>query len=235
MTPLAAARLVNVALYQAGWFACVLGGASGRPWLGAATGLALVLVHLALVERRADEGKFVALAALAGTAIDSAQQAAGTVAFPSGHYAVWLCPVWLTLLWAQFATLPCHSLAWLAGRPIVSALLGAAGGPLAFLAGERLGGRPSQNQSLGTRIEDRVEDDPDDGPAKRLVDRQREDRRGCRRPAAGTGLRVRIRPSNPSAIWIAGPADATKDAIALVEAGKALTSRSELTPKDYKP
>lgn len=138
--PSVAARLVNVGLYQAGWFACVLGGAGGWPWLGAATGLALVLVHLALVQRRADEATFVALAALAGTAIDSAQQAAGTVAFPSGHYAAWLCPIWLTVLWAQFATLPCHSLAWLAGRPIVSVLLGAAGGPLAFLAGERLGG-----------------------------------------------------------------------------------------------
>lgn len=137
--PLAAARLVNGVLYQAGWFACVLGGASGRPWLGAAIGLALVLVHLAFVERRADEAKFIALAALAGTVIDSAQQAAGTVAFPSGHYAAWLGPVWLSVLWAQFATLPGHSLAWLAGRPAVSGLLGAVGGPLAFLAGERLG------------------------------------------------------------------------------------------------
>ena len=140
MMPEAAARLLNLSLYQAGWFACVLGGARDRPWLGAAAGLALVLVHLALVERRAEEAKFVALVALAGTAIDSAQQGAGTMTLPSGHYAVWLCPAWLTVLWAQFATLPCHSLAWLAGRPIVSALLGAAGGPLAFLAGERLGG-----------------------------------------------------------------------------------------------
>ena len=140
MKPEAAARLLNLSLYQTGWFACVLGGAHGRPWLGAAAGLALVLVHIALVERRAEEAPFIVLAALAGTAIDSAQQAAGTVAFPSGHYAAWLCPGWLTVLWAQFATLPCHSLAWLAGRPIVSALLGAAGGPLAFLAGERLGG-----------------------------------------------------------------------------------------------
>jgi hypothetical protein len=140
MMPIAAARVVNAALYQAGWFACVLGGASGRPWLGAAVGLAAVLVHLALVERRADEARLVAFAALAGTAIDSAQQGAGTVSFPSGHYAAWLCPIWLTVLWAQFATLPGHGLAWLAGRPIVSALLGAIGGPLAFLAGERLGG-----------------------------------------------------------------------------------------------
>ena len=140
MTRLAAARLANLALYQAGWLACVLGGARGRPWLGAAAGLALVLAHLALVERRAEEAKFVALAALAGTAVDSAQQAAGTVALPSGHYAAWLCPAWLTVLWAQFATLPCHSLAWFAGRPAACALLGATGGPLAFFAGERLGG-----------------------------------------------------------------------------------------------
>jgi len=140
VTRLAAARLVNLALYQAGWFVCVLGGAHGWPWLGVVAGLALVLAHLALVERRVEEAKFVALAAVAGTAIDSAQQAAGTVAFPSGHYAGWLCPAWLTVLWAQVATLPGHSLAWLAGRPIVSALLGAVGGPLAFLAGERLGG-----------------------------------------------------------------------------------------------
>ena len=140
MTGLAAARLVNLALYQAGWFACVLGGARGRPWLGAAAGLALALAHLSMVERRAAETKFVALAALAGTALDSAQQSAGTAAFPSGHYAAWLCPAWLTVLWAQFATLPCHSLAWLSGRPVACALLGAAGGPLAFFAGERLGG-----------------------------------------------------------------------------------------------
>jgi hypothetical protein len=153
VTPLAASRLVNLALYQAGWFACVLGGARGRPWLGAAAGLAPVVAHLLLVERRSAEVRFVLAASVMGTAIDSAQQAAGTVAFPSGHYSVWLCPAWLTVLWAQFATLPCHSLAWLAGRPIVSALLGSAGGPLAFLAGERLGGVTfPQGRTIGCAV-----------------------------------------------------------------------------------
>jgi hypothetical protein len=138
--PGAAARLLNLALYQAGWFACVLGGARGRPWLGALVGLAPVVVHLALVERRLEEARFLAVVSVAGTAVDSAQQAAGTLAFPSGHYLAWLCPVWLTVLWAGLATLPRHSLSRLAGRPVACALLGAAGGPLAFLAGERLGG-----------------------------------------------------------------------------------------------
>jgi hypothetical protein len=131
--------VLNLGLYQTGWFACVLGGAHGWPWLGALAGLALAGAHLALVERRGAEVALVVAVSVAGTAIESAQQAAGTVAFPSGHYAAWLCPAWLTVMWAQFATLSCHSLAFLAGRPVTCALLGAAGGPLAFLAGERLG------------------------------------------------------------------------------------------------
>ena len=38
-------QLVNYTLYQIGWFACVLGGASHRPWTGCLIALILV-VHL---------------------------------------------------------------------------------------------------------------------------------------------------------------------------------------------
>ena len=40
------AHLVNYTLYQIGWFACVLGGASHRPWTGCLIALTLVGVHL---------------------------------------------------------------------------------------------------------------------------------------------------------------------------------------------
>ena len=43
------ASLVNLCLYELGWFACVLGAAGQRPWLGMALGLAFLCVHLALV------------------------------------------------------------------------------------------------------------------------------------------------------------------------------------------
>jgi hypothetical protein len=42
-------------------------------------------------------------------------------------------------LWMAFATTLNHSLRWLASRPWVAALAGAIGGPLAYLAGAKLG------------------------------------------------------------------------------------------------
>ena len=43
------ANLVNLCLYQVGWFACVLGAATQRPWFGTGLGLVLLCLHLALV------------------------------------------------------------------------------------------------------------------------------------------------------------------------------------------
>ena len=42
-------------------------------------------------------------------------------------------------LWVAFATTLNHSLRWLMRRPIVAALAGAVFGPVAYLAGEKLG------------------------------------------------------------------------------------------------
>ncbi len=56
----------------------------------------------------------------------------------------WLMPsplstLWLVALWANFATTLNVSLSWLHGKPLMAAILGALGGPLAYWAGERLG------------------------------------------------------------------------------------------------
>ena len=42
-------------------------------------------------------------------------------------------------LWIAFATTLNHSLRWLVNRPVAAALCGAIGGPLAYLAGAKLG------------------------------------------------------------------------------------------------
>lgn len=55
-------KLVNLMFFQAGWFACVLGAAAGRPWSGAGLGLILVLAHLVLVWDRVGEAKLLAFA-----------------------------------------------------------------------------------------------------------------------------------------------------------------------------
>jgi hypothetical protein len=50
-----------------------------------------------------------------------------------------LPPPWLLAMWAQFATTFRFSLRSVVTRPVLAVLFGAAGGPIAFLAGERLG------------------------------------------------------------------------------------------------
>ncbi len=55
-------HLINYALYQIGWFACVLGGASHRPTTGFLVAMILVGVHLALSGERSLEVRLVVLA-----------------------------------------------------------------------------------------------------------------------------------------------------------------------------
>ncbi len=67
------AHLVNCALYQIGWFACVLGGASHRSWTGCLIALTLVGVHLTRSLERSIEVRLMALATAVGAIVDMVQ------------------------------------------------------------------------------------------------------------------------------------------------------------------
>ena len=47
-------------------------------------------------------------------------------------------PIWIVILWILFAITLNHSLAWLKGRTSLAMLFGLMGGPLVYLAGEKL-------------------------------------------------------------------------------------------------
>ena len=132
-------HLINYALYQIGWFACVIGGASHRPWTGFLVAMILVGVHLALSVERSLEVRLVVLATVVGAVVEAIQIWTGTYRFTSGTVSDALPPPWLLAMWAQFATTFRFSLRSVMMRPVSAVLFGAAGGPIAFLAGERLG------------------------------------------------------------------------------------------------
>ena len=132
-------QLANYALYQIGWFACVLGAASYRPWAGFLIAMILVGVHLALSVERALEVRLLVLATAVGAVVETTQIAAGTYRFTSGTVTDALPPPWLLAMWAQFATTFRFSLHRVVTRLPLAVLFGAAGGPIAFLAGERFG------------------------------------------------------------------------------------------------
>ena len=131
--------LVNVVLYQIGWFAIVLGAAHGRPWLGSGVALALVAIHLILAHGRLRQVSLIFVAAIVGLGLDSLQLSLGIFRFPSGMVVDWLAPPWDVVLWMQFATILPFCLIWLSRRYVLSSVLGLVGGPLAFYTGEQLG------------------------------------------------------------------------------------------------
>ncbi|EFQ65188.1 MULTISPECIES: DUF2878 domain-containing protein [Pseudomonas] len=125
--------LANAALFQCGWFACVLGGDS--PWLLVA--VAVLIIHLLWISSAAEDGVLIIGVTLAGTLLDTLLRSLGVFHFSEPGP---LIPFWLMLLWALLATTLHHCLAWSARPWWRAALLGAVGGPLSYYAGSQLAG-----------------------------------------------------------------------------------------------
>ena len=146
------AGLLNFLALQAGWFACVLGAAHGRPWLGPLVVALLVAGHLARHSRRRRELLVIACVAPLGTALDSLQQALGWIRYEGSPLLGVLAPLWIAALWVLFPTTFHGSMGWLRRRPLLAAFFGATGGPLGYVGGERLGALeilPERWSSLG--------------------------------------------------------------------------------------
>ncbi|MCZ8131682.1 MAG: DUF2878 domain-containing protein [Steroidobacteraceae bacterium] len=132
--------LLNFVAFQVAWFACVLGGANDLALAGTLVVVAAVGMHLALAKRPMPEALLVAAAATIGLAWDSTVVTLGLMDYAAGNFAPGFAPYWIVAMWALFATSLNLSMGWLKGRPWLAAAFGAVGGPLAYLAGERLGG-----------------------------------------------------------------------------------------------
>ncbi len=128
---------INYGLYQIGWFACVLGAASGHAGLGLLIGALTEATHIVLARRRRDEITLAISALIIGAAVDMIQIALGTLRFQGSTITPPFPPLWLALLWMQFAATLRFSLRWLTpGRAVI---FGALGGPLAFMGASGLG------------------------------------------------------------------------------------------------
>jgi hypothetical protein len=132
--------LVNFTFFQIAWFACVLGGAHMVPWVGPLVVALVVGYHLQRAQAPTLEALLLSAAAVIGTVFDSILVASGWLQYPSGQWHALMAPYWIIAMWVAFATTLNVSLNWLKGRPLLSIVFGAIGGPLAYLAGSKLGG-----------------------------------------------------------------------------------------------
>ncbi|MCC8999322.1 MAG: DUF2878 domain-containing protein, partial [Candidatus Contendobacter sp.] len=95
---------LNFVGFQIGWFACVLGGAHGWPWLGVAVTAAIVALHLHRAARPQAEAALILLSGLLGFIADSLLTGMGLLHFPSGQFHPHIAPTWMVALWMAFAT-----------------------------------------------------------------------------------------------------------------------------------
>ena len=144
-------KIINLTLFQAAWFAAVLGAAHRVPWLGPLVIVPVLAVHLSLTDDRRGELKLLLAAGLLGFLCDTALVTAG-VFTPLQHMVSRpFSPPWMIGLWMNFAATLNVSMTWLRGRYLAAAVFGAIGGPLAYYSGAKLGATealPSLNGML---------------------------------------------------------------------------------------
>ena len=140
VAPTRALQVANFVVFQAAWFAAVLGAAHHIPLWGTACLIAAIAWHLGVSARPAQEAKLIGLACAIGLVVESAVAVQANVSYPSGQPVSWLAPYWMVALWGELAIALNVTMRWMKRRLWLAALFGAVGGPAAFSAGVRLGG-----------------------------------------------------------------------------------------------
>jgi len=142
--------LLNLALYQLAWLACVIGAAARQPGWGYAAASATVLWHLWQAARPAKEMVLLATATIVGAAFETGLVGSGWVRMAPELLVAGFFPLWMVALWAAFATTLNVALRPLRSRVGLVAVLALVGAPLAYAGGARLGALELHDAPLAT-------------------------------------------------------------------------------------
>jgi len=125
----------NAAVFQVGWFACVL-SVSNRVEILALVSVALIIAtHVYLVKNWYSDIQIILSAGVIGLIVDSTMISHNIFA-PSHEMAIeGLAPLWLIGLWMLFGTTINHSLVWFRNHLLLAAIAGFVFAPLAYWAG----------------------------------------------------------------------------------------------------
>jgi len=132
-------QLLNFVLFQAAWFAGVLGAARNVPLLGTMVVVAVIAWHVLVSTRPAAEAKLVGAALLIGAAFETCCVQLGQVTFASGQPDPRFAPYWMVAMWGLLAIALNVTMRWMKRRWLLAAALGAIAGPMSYAAGVHLG------------------------------------------------------------------------------------------------
>ena len=131
--------LASIAIFEAGWFACVIGAARGALVWGILAAAAATAWQLGISRRRGADLLLMAAALGVGLVWDTALGRAHLVVYASHLPLATVAPCWILALWVQFGGVLREPLRWLHGRPALAAVFGGAGGAASYAGAARLG------------------------------------------------------------------------------------------------
>lgn len=143
-------RIINMACFYGGWFYCMREATGPNPFLGPLLILFLLVYHLATTNTFRVDLKLIVIMSLVGTVVDSIYIWSGLMTFKGGYVCCpYIAPMWITALWALYATSINHSLEWLKLHYyLIAAPLGAIGAISSYIVGIRLGAAEIHMQEL---------------------------------------------------------------------------------------
>jgi len=139
LNSLKSAIVINAALFQIVWFACVISGVKNLLWPALISFAVLAAWQLPVKRRHSTDLKLMLAAIVMGLFFDSLWVQLGFLEYPGNLSFFGLAPIWIIVLWMGFALTINHSLTWMSIHPALPATLGAICGPSSYLAGMKLG------------------------------------------------------------------------------------------------
>ena len=100
--------------------------------------LVIIFLHLKVTKNNTNDLKLFIFALTIGFFFDGFLQLQQLIVYFNPGWPYPLPPLWILVMWVIFAMTLNHSLKWMKGRVLIAMLFGLIGGPLAYLAGEKL-------------------------------------------------------------------------------------------------
>ena len=130
-------KLINFGLFQLGWFIAIW-GAAHQKLLPSMIAIALIfMVYMIQARYKKEAFILLLLIMLLGLIFDQCLLSFGLIEYKS-QFSEYIVPIWIVALWGLFATTLNLSLHWLKHYKLLTLLFGLIGGPLAYIAAEKL-------------------------------------------------------------------------------------------------
>ena len=130
-------KLINFILFQSIWFILIL-AAAHESFYGLVIGFLLILVQYWHGKLMVPDFKLILASVIVGFAHDTSLNYFKFIQY-NIDFNTYYSPFWIIGLWISFALTINHSLAWLGNKKLLQMIFGLIGGPLAYIAGEKLG------------------------------------------------------------------------------------------------